>query len=801
MKKVFKYSVIFFLLLCIFAPSGFVNALPTCTAALLQSNTPCDLNTTPAAPTTNTAVVTGNCTLNGQVTVTTSDKCPAANFTPTSQLNSGGSSGACTSLLNFSMMGCLYSALAWIGYMILGVMSWILWLSGTMLDWVLSYTIVQMSANISTMTGINAVWKVIRDLANIAFIFVLLYEAILLILSKSSTEKIKGIIAGIVITALLINFSLFFTKIIIDASNVVTIGFYQSIVGTSQPVSGSTTGAQGTTLSSNGATGAGNTFNIPPGISGAFVNNLNIVQFFTSQDPSQMQTGQDNKSIFMISLGGSVMFLVLAFAFFAVSIMYLIRYIVLIVLLMSAPLGYLGFGLPMLKSTQSTWWNTLIGQCIFAPLWMFCCWAILTLVGSPGFLTLQGANGPTTLQQLAANGTFTGMLGGGSAQNGGIPLLVNFGIIIGLIIGSLTLAKKYAGQGSSLISKYTEKVTVFAGGAVMGSAAAAGRKTVGRYAANKADDEDLKRRAASGDKIAQLQLKTYRTAAGASFDVRRSGIGEQVAKATGTDFGKGTVFNANAGKGGFKKEQEDKVKKEQEYVKSLKPSDVEYEKAKEKDNKVKEGLEKTKKDADTEKEKSKADLDQSQKKLDVVNKEIEKLEKDKKDAMLPEMQKSIQDKIDLAKNQMKAESEINTRLKEIFDQKSKAAEDAKKKFDEGKDKNEKDLNKMWDERKNAYADSVENAWMKRYAVTALGGLAGAAVAGPWGAAAGTVIGKAFGGTKEEQEHIARKIRNETGKKKEKSKKEKKEDAEKLKNKDLPEEERDKILKDLVPDEE
>src|SRR5581483_1447395 len=117
-----------------------------------------------------------------------------------------------------------------IGYLLLQIMSLILWIAGVTLNFVIQNTVVTMSSTVAGFTGINIAWKVVRDLLNIGFIFLLIYEGIKLIVSESSGPKVRDFVVGVVITAILINFSLFFTKLLIDASNVVTIGFYNSII-------------------------------------------------------------------------------------------------------------------------------------------------------------------------------------------------------------------------------------------------------------------------------------------------------------------------------------------------------------------------------------------------------------------------------------------------------------------------------------------------------------------------------------------------------------------------------------------
>src|SRR3989344_550097 len=67
---------------------------------------------------------------------------------------------------------------------------------------------------------VSAAWAVVRDLSNIFFILILLYIAIKTILGLGGSEVKKTIIM-VVITALLINFSMFFTKVIVDTTNII----------------------------------------------------------------------------------------------------------------------------------------------------------------------------------------------------------------------------------------------------------------------------------------------------------------------------------------------------------------------------------------------------------------------------------------------------------------------------------------------------------------------------------------------------------------------------------------------------
>jgi hypothetical protein len=215
--------------------------------------------------------------------------------------------------------------------------------------------------------------------------------------------------------------------------------------------------------------------------------------------------------------------------------------------MMTAPLSVMGIGLPELKSVQGTWWKTLTGQCISRPLWMFCCWAILILVGSPGFLTLTGAANQTTLSQGGAlSQLFSG--NGGAAAPQGIPLLVNFVLVVVLVIGSLTETKKWASQGSKLIGEWTGKATAFAGGVVMGGSAWGLRKAIGKPANFLSNNATLQDAAANKKGFtgagARLALYATKKARSGSFDIRNATI---PTNAVG-DLIEGTVGRTKVGK-------------------------------------------------------------------------------------------------------------------------------------------------------------------------------------------------------------------------------------------------------------
>ncbi|MBU0999224.1 hypothetical protein KKG24_02855, partial [Patescibacteria group bacterium] len=87
---------------------------------------------------------------------------------------------------------------------------------------------VTLNGDLFKLSFVSQAWGIVRDLSNIFFILILLYVAIKVILGLGGSE-VKKMIAKVIIIALLINFSMFFTQIIIDSSNILASIFYNKL--------------------------------------------------------------------------------------------------------------------------------------------------------------------------------------------------------------------------------------------------------------------------------------------------------------------------------------------------------------------------------------------------------------------------------------------------------------------------------------------------------------------------------------------------------------------------------------------
>lgn len=419
--------------------------------------------------------------------------------------------------------------------------AWLLWLSGVFLNTVITYTVIELPAHINGITGINIAWATIRDLSNMVFIFVLLYVAIGTILGIGKADW-KNTLKNIVIAAVLINFSLLGTKIIIDASNIFTLGIYKQIVPDSYTLGGG---------------GISNVIMKPLGLSSLY----NPVAILGDGNAMVKKFDGELTQIAISSIGSSVFMFITAGIFFGVTSMFIIRYITFIFLLILSPVWVMSNVLPQLGPNAKKWQSQLTGQAIFAPIFMILLWVALTIINSPGFLCVP-QNG-TTVQALGRifnGGPVTTPLAPGACTETG--LVLNFVIIIAFLSGILKIAQDTSNQAGGEV----QKLVASALGRGSGAVGWAGRNTIGRFGKSYASDTD---RQAAQNKPglegfkARMQIKAGQAAEKGSFDARgaKSFLGQDI-----KNLNLGGIASGKDGYAGYKKAQGEKTKARNESV-------------------------------------------------------------------------------------------------------------------------------------------------------------------------------------------------------------------------------------------
>ena len=386
----------------------------------------------------------------------------------------GGVLSISSCLDNFS--DCVLSGVA---NTVLTMFGWLLGIAGFLLNFVIKFTVEQMGIFIKGATGIKTAWGVIRDVANIAFIFALVYIGISTILQLSG-KGIKDLLVKLIIAALLVNFSFFFTGFIIDASNILTLQLYNKILD-NEKVS-EDTGATG--LTGGGAVGPTVPGVVAPpsagvklgstGISGIFMQELKIQSLYDANTLTSINKG----NILLIGIAGSVLIFILIFVFLIIAALLLVRLIAFIFLLILSPIGYIGWAFPGMKSWSDKWWKALWGQALFAPIYMLLTLMIITVITDDTYKTVMNGVSGTPITGWASLFDTASENIGATFQNG-MMLIVNYVITIGLVIGSVFLAKESSESSAGIIKTAAGKATGYVDTFRGGTQGAIGRRTVG----------------------------------------------------------------------------------------------------------------------------------------------------------------------------------------------------------------------------------------------------------------------------------------------------------------------------------
>lgn len=472
--------------------------------------------------------------------------------------------------------GALEKVLAVIMGIVLQLASLITMLGGVTLDFTIKYTIVEMAEHYSEIPSIDKAWTILRDLSNMLFIFLLLYAAIQMILGIG--KDVRKLIVNMVIVALLINFSLLFTKIIIDAANLLALTFYKAIVPA-----------------------AGTCSLLKCGISVSVTDLLGIASLYKA-------AGEviGISTIITVGVLGSVVLLIAGFIFFAAALLFIIRYVVLIIVLVLSPIAFVAHIFPTLNEYKKQWWDALLGQAFFAPIFMILMWiSIYILQGMPGV-------GKTEFKK-ALTGSATVGKEGLTFDPGMVGTIMNFIIVIIFMVAALIIAKKWADKAGGGMNKLTGMALGYAGGATLGMAGWAGRRTLGAYGARVADDNKLKEQAAQGGFTgmrARLNLAAGKRLGGASFDLRGAPAG-------------GTLAAGKPQKGGFLEMKKKKAEEKAKFAGSLGPSEETVYKAEQDLKKYKAGDTQTANRIEKERSKERKQLEKRKQRLENRKRDME----------------------------------------------------------------------------------------------------------------------------------------------------------------------------------
>lgn len=411
---------------------------------------------------------------------------------------------------------------------ILQLFAWVVGAMGVLMGTAIYNTILEAGTYVDKLGAVRAAWEMFRDLGNIILIFGFVAIGIATILDNASYGAKKAL-PKLIIVAIMLNFSLFATEFIIDTGNMFATQFYTQINGGSLP-------ANGISLS-----------NEP--ISHVLMNRLRLTTIYPKVGASTVSTGDASNTEqhwFITFMLGIVLFIVTAFVLGTIAIMLISRFIILVFLIIVSPVGFIGLaGIPIISGYSKKWWSALTNQTILAPILMLLLLVALKLIQSATLFS-KGSIAKATQQNSTLDIA---------------SILLSFTIIIGLMLAAIIISK-------SLSEKATAFATRKQGGAMLGTTGFLGRHTVGRLAQG-ASERFRHTRLAETPLLGKSIAAGLGKAASSSYDARATRIVKGGLGAAGIDGG------AAEGRGGFRKAQEEYIKKQEGYAANLKKPTLE----------------------------------------------------------------------------------------------------------------------------------------------------------------------------------------------------------------------------------
>lgn len=233
-------------------------------------------------------------------------------------------------------------------------------------------------------SGIAVVWAIVRDFVNLVLIGGLIWASISMILRTG--QQIGKMVVQILIAALLVNFSFLFAGAILDASHFASRQIYTEAFNIQ-------------------ITGVGEENQEGLAITDRFMvaTHLGSLYDLGALDKDFLSDAGDYGIFIMVGFIGLLLFLSAAWIFLSIGAIFTQRFVVIIILLMTAPIGILKFtDIPTGKDLGDAWWKALYSQAIFPP--------VLLLLLAASFKVLEEASA----RIVSDNTTFLGLFSGPS---------------------------------------------------------------------------------------------------------------------------------------------------------------------------------------------------------------------------------------------------------------------------------------------------------------------------------------------------------------------------------------------------
>src|SRR3989344_4359464 len=269
-------------------------------------------------------------------------------------LENAKATGSC-STFSFSFQDCIWiPLLSWLGSWFLTAGGGLVLLFGSIFQSLVDLVIIAFQKTLTdfgVLSRVDQWWVFVRNISNVLIIGFFTYIAVALILGLKEYGQ-KKLIARVLIVAILINFSLLFTKLVIDTSNYAAFQIYRTTSNQSQRFD----------------------------LSKQFLEPIGITNIWDTKpvtdkgaEAAKGSSVGPAAAAFLYGLSGGFLLLLLTLVLIYGCWLLLGRAIALVVLMITAPFAFATYIIPRFAESEfgwSGWWRTLLNNAIFAPLFM-----------------------------------------------------------------------------------------------------------------------------------------------------------------------------------------------------------------------------------------------------------------------------------------------------------------------------------------------------------------------------------------------------------------------------------------------
>lgn len=356
---------------------------------------------------------------------------------------------------------CIVSFLAIGANIVLKLSAYILYLAGNLFDYSIEIA-VNSAQFIRGLAIVDPTWAAIRDFLNMTFIFILIYISWQILLGKAG-YNVKTSVGRLVLVAVLINFSLFGAKLMVDGSNIISLNIYEGIkakeTGSAESVRGS--------------------------VSARVMTALGMTSVYKFEDAFDNKTvpgcGDVPSTILTVGIFGTILMVIITITFLLPALLFFLRMLNILALLITSPLLVYGYVIPhpKLKEMSDKWFSNMMHVVKFPILYMLMLYVSLAM-----FAQLVSTNVGNKLsvisilcQTIKTDGTSTS-----TVILSQIPLILNFILVIAAMLSILkwsvgevskaSLTGKLATKIAGGFDGFSRKITIGAAQGVYNKSAA-----------------------------------------------------------------------------------------------------------------------------------------------------------------------------------------------------------------------------------------------------------------------------------------------------------------------------------------